>query len=200
MIRFPIAGLRRDQRPALWAGDFDEVRDSGLAHHAHDIFVVGVPDGSLRYRDLPIVSPVDGAVLEHHPRVRNQGDDSPVETLGGAGFSSRGGNYVWILGDDGLHYYFAHMTNLPLVRSGERVRAGQQIGLLGDSGNAHGRPHLHFTTKKPDGTAVRSFDRLKAVEATAWSAPIAGFPTVAKVGLAGAGAVLIAWLVSRWLA
>lgn len=53
-----------------------------------------------------------------------------------------GGNAATMEGDDGKWYYFAH-GKVPF--KGGRVEAGQQIGQVGDTGNARGgRPHLHF--------------------------------------------------------
>lgn len=46
---------------------------------------------------------------------------------------------------DGREYRYAHLRDTPLVRGGERVRTGQQIGLIGDTGNARTTGcHLHF--------------------------------------------------------
>lgn len=59
-----------------------------------------------------------------------------------AGTDPVGGNWVLIQGDDGLLYYYAHLDRPG--RSG-RVRAGEVIGYVGDSGNARGTgPHLHI--------------------------------------------------------
>jgi murein DD-endopeptidase MepM/ murein hydrolase activator NlpD len=58
---------------------------------------------------------------------------------------SIGGYNVGIRQDDGLVAYYAHMDQPPLVQEGQRVDTGQQIGTVGDSGNAKGTgPHLHF--------------------------------------------------------
>lgn len=63
----------------------------------------------------------------------------------GAGYSALGGNWVSIVGDDGLTYYFAHLIAAPLVSAGQRVQAGQQLGGVGETGNAAGTgAHLHI--------------------------------------------------------
>ena len=59
--------------------------------------------------------------------------------------STSGGNAVQILGDDGLTYYYAHMKDLPLVKMGDRVKAGQSLGSVGNTGNAKNTAsHLHI--------------------------------------------------------
>jgi murein DD-endopeptidase MepM/ murein hydrolase activator NlpD len=52
------------------------------------------------------------------------------------------GLLVVIAHGNGLRSFYAHLSQSD-VRVGERVRDGQQIGLVGSSGSATG-PHLHF--------------------------------------------------------
>jgi murein DD-endopeptidase MepM/ murein hydrolase activator NlpD len=55
----------------------------------------------------------------------------------------RGGNAFYLRGDDGLTYYGAHLATF--VRGDGRVRIGEIIGTVGNTGNAAGGPtHLHF--------------------------------------------------------
>ncbi len=59
--------------------------------------------------------------------------------------SGPGGNALVIHGLDGLDYYYAHMRDSPLVRSGDYVAGGQLVGNVGNTGNAEGKPpHLHL--------------------------------------------------------
>lgn len=59
----------------------------------------------------------------------------------GAGF----GNQVKILTDDGLMYFYAHLSKV-IVKTGERVLAGQHIGNEGMTGwTGLNNPHLHFS-------------------------------------------------------
>jgi murein DD-endopeptidase MepM/ murein hydrolase activator NlpD len=54
------------------------------------------------------------------------------------------GNVVSIDIGDGRFVSYAHLANGSLlVRSGDVVREGQALGLIGNSGNSLG-PHLHF--------------------------------------------------------
>lgn len=86
--------------------------------------------------DGVIVGLLDG--LSDNP----PGTFSPNPTL-----RTAGGNHVVMDIGDGKYAFYAHMqrgsiTRLGL-RVGQRIRAGQVIGLLGNSGNSDA-PHLHF--------------------------------------------------------
>jgi murein DD-endopeptidase MepM/ murein hydrolase activator NlpD len=54
------------------------------------------------------------------------------------------GHYVVLDGNDGRDYVFMHLrTDSILVREGERVRTGQQLAEVGNTGSSSGA-HLHF--------------------------------------------------------
>ncbi len=62
----------------------------------------------------------------------------------GATVQTAGGNYVVVKIDSGHFAFYAHMQPGSLrVKIGDRVRTGQVLGLLGNTGNTDG-PHLHF--------------------------------------------------------
>jgi murein DD-endopeptidase MepM/ murein hydrolase activator NlpD len=76
----------------------------------------------------------------------------------GAGTSTKGGNYVVIETADGWRWYYAHLRDVPFVRPGQTVVAGQLLGYCGRTGNAvrtvrrrdgssyrYGCPHLHLS-------------------------------------------------------
>lgn len=61
------------------------------------------------------------------------------------GVSEIGGNYVIILGAKWRAHYYAHL-NSSSVSKGQYVKKGQQIGTVGNTGNALGKaPHLHYS-------------------------------------------------------
>lgn len=74
-------------------------------------------------RGTPVVAVVDGVVSKVGP-------------------SKIGGNRIWINGT----YYYAHLDSFAKgLKAGARVKAGQVIGYVGDTGDAKGTPtHLHF--------------------------------------------------------
>jgi len=57
-----------------------------------------------------------------------------------------GGRVVWVVGDNGDAYYYAHLDSFPDdLKAGDRVDAGTVIGFVGNTGNAiFSSPHLHF--------------------------------------------------------
>ena len=63
--------------------------------------------------------------------------------------ATRGGKYVSMLGDDGVRYYFAHLDHVD-VQPGDVVDAGDQLGVMGQTGNARNSVcHTHFGISWP---------------------------------------------------
>lgn len=62
------------------------------------------------------------------------------------GTNRLGGNRLWLRDDAGNEFYYAHLSAFsPLAVDGARVRAGDVVGFLGNSGDAITTPpHLHF--------------------------------------------------------
>ncbi|WP_372433303.1 M23 family metallopeptidase [Micromonospora phaseoli] len=90
----------------------------------------------------PVVSVTDGTIGEVSRRDRydKRGPQGPYN----------GGLSVSVLGDDGVRYYGSHLTEItPGIDPGIRVRAGQQLGTLGRTGNANNVCHLHFGISPP---------------------------------------------------
>lgn len=59
--------------------------------------------------------------------------------------SSLGGITLYLDGDSGNQYYYAHLAGyVDNIRPGTRTTVGQHIAFVGDTGNARGIPHLHL--------------------------------------------------------
>ena len=69
------------------------------------------------------------------------------------------GVYIEIKHDNGLTSKYMHLSEL-LVSVGDTVKAGETIGLSGNTGQSTG-PHLHFTILDPNGSAVNPRNYLK---------------------------------------
>lgn len=101
-----------------------------------------VPEGT------PVLAARDGAVMQVESGFRNAGTDA-------ARFASQA-NYIRIAHDDGTMAVYAHLKpNGALVRVGQRVRAGDRIGLSGNTGYTTG-PHLHFVVQINRGMRIES--------------------------------------------
>ncbi len=72
------------------------------------------------------------------------------------GEGTLGGIKLWLLGESGTAYYYAHLSSFAeAAREGAFVEAGTVIGYVGDTGNARGTPpHLHFEVRPGGGSAV----------------------------------------------
>ena len=75
-----------------------------------------------------------------------------------------GGKTVWLAGDDSIHYYYAHLDGWPAeIRSGVRVKKGDVVGFVGNTGNAVATsPHLHFGMYPSGRSAVNPYPTLVA--------------------------------------
>jgi murein DD-endopeptidase MepM/ murein hydrolase activator NlpD len=76
-----------------------------------------------------------------------------------SGQNSLGGNVVYLAGDDGHRYYYAHLDRWGRLG---RVAAGDVIGYMGDTGNAVGVPHLHFEIRPGGGPNVNPYPTVRA--------------------------------------
>ena len=80
----------------------------------------------------PIHTPVAGTVTA----IGTGGKDNDASSNGGAG------NYVFLKDDKGNVWKFMHFDQDPLVKQGDTVVAGQQLGVVGTTGHSTGY-HLH---------------------------------------------------------
>lgn len=67
-------------------------------------------------------------------------------------FMGNYGNVFYIKHDNGVQTVIAHVSEFVKLK-GSKVTKGEIIGYSGDTGNAKGRPHVHFETLK-DGVNV----------------------------------------------
>ena len=143
-IMFPLLGRPNDS--STWTDSYGACR-SGCSrrHQGQDL---------LAPQMTKILSVCDGTIVEF----RDRSD----------------GNAVWIQGDDGWFYAYLHVNDekpgthtistdpahawAPALRQyvgnetaarGHRVRRGEFIAYVGDSGNAEGTYHLHFEIRQP---------------------------------------------------
>lgn len=105
-------------------------------------------------------------------------------TLERIGVASLGGNKLWVKGDSGNEYYYAHLEAFaPGIQAGMRVNAGQVVGYVGDTGNARGTsPHLHFEVHPGGGSAVNPYPLLKATYGTRAMVEVVVAPTDQQPG------------------
>ena len=154
--------------PVEFTDTFGAPRADVSWHHGDDIFA---PLGS------PILAVADG-------------------TLFSVGWNHIGGNRLWLRDREGNYFYYAHLAAFSTIAvNGAKVRAGEVVGFVGNTGDAAGTPyHLHFEIHPVtllglgyDGAVdptryLRSWQRARDLEAAApagvgWSrrsAPAAG--------------------------
>ena len=72
----------------------------------------------------------------------------------GADPTSQWGNYVCIRTDKGQYHYYCHLKSRS-VSEGQYVRAGEKLGVMGNTGYSFGA-HLHFEVRAADGKTVLS--------------------------------------------
>jgi hypothetical protein len=120
----PALGLPRYVFPVAGASAFGDTYGafrsdvSGGWHHGDDIFA---PLGT------PVVAVADG-------------------TLNRVGWEAVGGWRLWVRDGIGNEFYYAHLSGYTAVAlHSRRVRAGEVLGFVGDTGDALATPpHLHF--------------------------------------------------------
>jgi peptidoglycan LD-endopeptidase LytH len=77
-------------------------------------------------------------------------------------YSSLGGISLYLQGDDGNEYYYAHLSKYA-SSTGQRVKAGELIAYNGATGNAAwSGPHVHFEVHPGGGSPVNPYPYVKA--------------------------------------
>jgi murein DD-endopeptidase MepM/ murein hydrolase activator NlpD len=104
--------------PAAFVDTFGAPRPTVSWHHGDDIFA---PAGA------PVLAVAAGTVFS-------------------VGWNDLGGKRLWLRDRQGNEFYYAHLSAFSaLAVEGARVSAGEVLGYVGTTGDAHGTPaHLHF--------------------------------------------------------
>ena len=115
-LAVPVAGVRRETIVDSW---MDSRGGGSRGHHGTDIPAAA---------GTPVIAAAPGTVEKLFQ-----------STLGGTTAYVRSPDRRWI-------YYYAHLAGYaPGLREGQRVRTGEPIGYVGDTGDAGaGNYHLHF--------------------------------------------------------
>ena len=148
-IHFPTEGA------VSFSDDFGDPRSGGRSHEGNDL---------MGQKMQKLLAAVDGRVT--------------YTRVDAGGLS---GNMLTIVDEEGWSYRYIHVNNdtpgtddganpidaifAPGIVSGVRVKAGQHVAFLGDSGNAEGTsPHLHFEIRRPDGSALNPWTSLRLAQ------------------------------------
>jgi len=77
------------------------------------------------------------------------------------GTQSKAGRSVWLVNDGGVSFFYAHLDRWANgLHEGMKVKKGQTIGYVGNSGNARrSSPHLHFAIHR-DSEAINPYPYL----------------------------------------
>jgi murein DD-endopeptidase MepM/ murein hydrolase activator NlpD len=177
--RIVVSGLRTAESEAVeLAGHVDQARIELEAFKAgSDIYVDGVV--------FPIAGPYSVPLINSFgfPRMPGTPDEhwhegidifAPRGTplvaaergvLGRIGNGRLGGLKLWLRGESGADWYYAHLDGFaPGIHNGQVVEAGQLLGYVGNTGNAVGTPpHLHMEIHPGGGRAVNPYPLLKVV-------------------------------------
>jgi len=148
-----------------YSDDYGAPRAGTGWHHGADLFAA---------MGTPVVAVADG-------------------TLSKVGVNTLGGNRLWLTDDAGTEYYYAHLSAYaPATADGARVRAGQVIAFLGNTGQAITTPpHLHFEIHPGGGDSVNPYPYLMAWERNAAVPQAFTAATQATGHVPAAGALLL---------
>jgi murein DD-endopeptidase len=122
--RFAIDWVQAYPDGKMYKGDPSENKN----YRAYGAEIHAVADG--------VVTQVGDGIPQNTPGAKSLAVPITLETVGG--------NHVIMEIGNGLFAFYAHMQPGSLrVKAGDKVRRGQVLGLLGNTGNSS-EPHLHF--------------------------------------------------------
>ena len=124
--------------PHTFSSTYGAPRSGGRSHEGNDIFA---PIGT------PLLASENGVIAN-------------------VGTGSLGGIKLWVYGESGTRYYYAHLiAYADGITDGTPVRAGDIIGYVGNTGNAISTPpHLHYEIHPDGGAAIDPYPLLHAVD------------------------------------
>lgn len=114
--------------------------------------------------------------------------------------SARAGCMLYLYGDSGTTYYYIHLNNdltrkrdnrgqcvagtayWKGIKDGQRVKAGQPVGYVGDSGDAEGTYHLHFELHPSGSGPTNPFPYLQRAQRMLFLAPLGSTVTISLDG------------------
>lgn len=134
-------------RPVPYTGSF--ARDASNLLEALQSVPLGLPhDGAISSRFGPRPNPFTGKGQEFHGGLDFKGrTGQPIQVTasGKVSFAGTQRGYGQVVTVDHAHGYstvYAHLSRID-VKKGQRIQAGDVVGLLGSTGRSTG-PHLHY--------------------------------------------------------
>jgi len=129
-------------------GSYDEGREAEGGEKIHKGVDLAVPIGT------PVMSIADGTVT----RVGDVFDPNAKKWKKGSGYGDPyvNGNHIQVTDSSGRVFSYLHLNSQPVLKVGDKVTAGQQIGSSGNTGywlkgGVYGRvgSHLHLEVRDP---------------------------------------------------
>lgn len=135
--------------------------NTGYDHAGTDISTVPFRAHAMNQGWVEVVAAAAGVIV-----ARNDG--AADRNCGGIG-ADQNANYVTIRQDDGLTAYYWHLARDSVTdqQIGERIEAGDYLGLVGSSGLSTA-PHLHFELRNENGTVVDPYAGACSASTTMW--------------------------------
>jgi murein DD-endopeptidase MepM/ murein hydrolase activator NlpD len=121
-----------------------DYRCGPLTYEGHDGTDFRIPTVAAQQRGVKVLAAAGGVVRG----VRDGMEDVPVGRIGMAAVKDREcGNGVVLVHEDGWETQYCHMAKGSVrVKAGQPVKAGEILGLVGESGDA-AFPHLHLSVR-----------------------------------------------------